>query len=378
MTSTFDPANQRVDALTRTTRTLLKATSEDHQGLIELRRRWELIEAKPVFLAGRDEGEDASWGGLDIRTLLRGEGSAGRFSVHDMIVAPGAGLPPHYHKDAYIYVLVGSGSLRLQAGSVVEEVGINDFAFIPPQTRFGFRNVSDVPASLIVIYSPAGADRAFDEAHRYWLATHDQRESSYLQILEHYGFRFDGETLVNDGKTNIAVTTVDFEFTQLGDLERVREAFADRPAVPRIVKTSSAEIEAVTKTGKTFRKAVVTGDASGGQAMVHLLANEAGGLFAPPHHQTSEEEFFFIRRGVVEVVCGSESGAVGAGAFAFAPRNGTHGFKVSGAAGGGEFFTLNSPAGHERALAVLRELDAAGASREHKDAMTVAGGWIMH
>lgn len=377
MTSTFDPANQRVDALTRTRRSLLQATSEDYQGLVELRRRWELVEAKPVFMVGRDEGVNASWAGLDIRTLLRGEESAGRFSVHDIVVAPGAGLPPHYHKDAYTYILVCDGNMHLQVGGIVEQVAENHFAFVPPCTRFGFRNLSDLPASLIVIYSPAGAERAFDDAHAHWVATRDEQESCYLQILERYGFQFDTQVLENDGKTNVSVASVEFEFKKLGDLERLREAFAGRPAVPRIVKTSFDEIEAVTNTGKTFRKAVVTGDESGGQAMVHLLASESV-LFAPPHHQSSEEEFFFVRRGEIAVVCGSESGVVGRGAFVFAPRNGTHGFKVSGTTGCAQFFTLNSPAGHERALAVLRALDAAGVPREQKEAMTVAGGWIMH
>ena len=377
MTSTFDPSNQRVDALTRTTRPLLEATSSGHQGLVELRSRWELIEAKPVFIARREEGVDASWGGLDIRTLLRGEESAGRFSVHDIVVAPGAALPAHYQADAYTYVLVGGGKLQLQVGNVIDEVTENDFAFIPPRTRFGFRNVSNTPVSFIVIYSPAGAERAFDDAHAHWVATHDEQESRYLQILEAYGFHFDSPELDNDGKTNVAVDSIDFEFRELGDLERLRESFARRPAVPRIVKTSFNEIKAVTDTGKTFRKAVLTGDDSGGQAMVHLLASEKG-LSAPPHHQSSEEEFFFVTRGEVGVVCGSESGLVGRGAFVFAPRNGTHAFKVAGAAECSQFFTLNSPAGHERALAVLRALSEAGAPQERKDAMTVAGGWIMH
>lgn len=377
MTSTFDPANQRVDALTRTKRALLKATSDDHQGLVELRRRWELVEAKPVFMAGRDAGTDASWAGLDIRTLLRGEESAGRFSVHDIVVPPGAGLPPHYQKDAYTYVLVCGGDMDLQVGNLVEQVTENDIAFVPPCTRFSFRNVSNTPSSLIVIYSPGGAERAFEDAHAHWVATRDGRESSYLPILERYGFQLDAQVLENDGKTNVAVASIDFEFTKLGDMERLREAFASHPAVPRIITTSPDEIEAVTSTGKTFRKAVVTGDDSGGQAMLHLLASESG-FFAPPHHQASEEEFFFVRRGELEVICGSESGVVGRGAFAFAPRNGTHSFKVSGASGHTQFFTLNSPAGHERALAVLRALDSAGAPREQKDVMTVAGGWIMH
>ena len=377
MTSSFDSANQRVDALTGTTRPCLKAVSQDHDGLIELRRRWELMEAMPVFLANRDSGTNASWAGLDIRTLLRGEESAGRFSVHDIVVAPGAGLPPHYQKDAYAYVLVCDGNLQLQVGNLVEQVSENDFGFVPPCTRFGFRNVSAVPASLILIYSPGGAERAFDEAHARWEASPDKREETYLPILARFGFHFDAQVLENDSMTNTPVSALEFDFKALGDMERLREAFASNPAVPRIVHTARDEIEAVSSTGKTFRKALVTGDDSGGQAMVHLLASEAS-FFAPPHHQATEEEFFFVRRGALDVICGSGAGVVGRGAFAFAPRNGTHSFKVSGTSGFTQFFTLNSPAGHERALAVLRNLDSAGAPREQKEAMTVAGGWIMH
>ena len=377
MTSAFDPANQRVDALTGTSRARLKAASDDHQGLIELRRRWELMEAMPVFLENRDAGADASWAGLDIRTLLRGEESAGRFSVHDIVVAPGAGLPPHYQKDAYAYILVCDGTLQLQVGNLVEQVGEDDFGFVPPCTRFGFRNESGAPASLILVYSPGGAERAFDAAHAQWQASRDGEEESYLPILERYGFHFDTQMLENDGRTNAPVSALDFEFKQLGDMERLREAFASNPAVPRIVHTSVDEVKAVSSTGKVFRKALVTGDDSGGQAMVHLLASEAS-FFAPPHHQATEEEFFFVRRGSLDVICGSGAGIVGRGAFAFAPRNGTHSFKVTGASVFTQFFTLNSPAGHERALAMLRTLDGAGAPREEKAAMTVAGGWIMH
>lgn len=378
MTSTFDPVNQRVDGQTNNFRQRLEALTEDDVGLHELRRRWELMEARPVFFSGREQGVDASWHGMDIRTLLSGEDSAGRFCVNDVIVAPGAGLPPHYRLDGDTYVIVGAGQLTVQVGHVIEELSESHFAFIPSSTRFAFRNASDQPASMILIHSPAGIERAFSAANAHWMATGDTREVSYLAILERFGFHFDARTLDRDAQTNTPVESIDFEFSTLGDMPRVREAFASRAALPRIVKTSAEEVASGLRSGDNiFRKPVLTGDDSGGQAMVHLLASTSG-LQAPPHHQTAEEEIFFVRRGEVQLTCGSEFGAVGCGAFGFAPRHGTHAFHVRGATPLTQFFTINSPAGHERALAVLRQMKAVGAPDEARDVVLTAGDWVMH
>ena len=377
MTSTFDPVNQRVDGRTNMARPRLKALSDDFFGLQELRRRWELTEANPVFLKERGQGTDASWMGLDIRTLVSGEESAGRFNVNDIVLAPGAGLPPHYLVDGYVYVIVGKGQLTLQVGNVTEEVSDNDFAFVPPCTRLAFRNRSSQPAELILIYSPAGAERAFSEAHEYWTKTRDDSEPNYVQILERYGFHFDDKVLENDGKTNAPIDFLDFEFAKLGDMPRVREAFANRPALPRIVKTPAEDVEAGASGGKVFRKAVLTGDDSGGQAMVHMLASRPE-WSVPPHHQIAEEEFFFVRWGELEVACGSQNALVRRGAFAFAPRFGTHAFKVVSVSELTLFTSLNSPAGHERALAEIRRLESAKAPAEEKHAMVTAGDWVMH
>lgn len=377
MTLQHDPANARVDALLGSPRPELEASIGGRRDLDQLRQRWAQAEATPVLLADRSQGRDDSWGGLDIRTLLRGEQSAGRFAVHSIVVPPGAGLPLHFQEDAHAYLLMNAGTLSVEVGKVQDHLEPNDFAFVPARTRFAFRNLSGSPCAFTVVYSPAGAERAFKAAHAHWAATRDERQSSYRETLEPYGFNFASQPLENDEKTNAPISAVTGEVKRPGDLEKLRNAFASRLPLPRIVKTSPDEIEAKLNAGEVFRKAVLTGDDSGGEGMFHVLA--AGpGFFAPPHHQPTEEEFFFIRRGQIEVVCATATQVVGEGAFSFNPRNCTHGFRTFDVSHPTHLATLNSPAGHERALAAVRELLAVGGSREQMQELTLAGGWIVH
>jgi hypothetical protein len=66
------------------------------------------------------------------------------------------------------------------------------------------------------------------------------------------------------------------------------------------------------------------------------------------------------------------------GGFAFCPRNCTHAFRNQQAADDTLFLTLNSPAGHERAMASIRQLIRAGAPQEQVNRVAVQGGFILH
>ena len=125
------------------------------------------------------------------------------------------------------------------------------------------------------------------------------------------------------------------------------------------------------------RKEVVGGEDTGGHGMINMLG-WAPGAGAPPHHQPTEEEFFFILDGELQMVCATETRVLQPGAFAFCPRNCTHGFGNPSPTNDTRFFTLNSPAGHERAMAAVRERTAAGASGKELYDLSVVGGFIFH
>jgi quercetin dioxygenase-like cupin family protein len=373
MSSVTDQENRRVDSLLGAPRPPLDADITGPADLADLRVRWAGIASVPVIAAERSDGIDHSWAGVDVRTLLRGEQSSGRFAVHNIELAPGAGLAAHYFQDVHAYVLVIAGEVELGVGELVDLARQHSLAYAPPLTRISFRNRSGEPAQLVAVYSPAGAERAFGAAHQHWTATGDSDEKSYRDILSRYGFQFDTTPLPNDSRVNEAQQDVEFEFIGGDDLEKLRAAFAVRPPLPRLIHTVAGD-EATEK--PTRSRQLLRGDDSGGNAMINFVT-EAPGLGAPPHHQPTEEELFFITDNLLDLSCATERLSLGPGAFAFCPRNCTHGF-VNATEAPTRFVTLNSPAGHERTMLAVRARAAQGASKEEIHAMSVAGGFVFH
>lgn len=368
--------NRRVDARLGEPRPNIETVIESPKDIEALREVWAKTEAAPVLLMNRDEGTDCSWCDLDIRTLLRGEHSAGRFSAHSLILPPGTGLPPHYLKDVHSYLVVTGGEVMLRIGNCEEQVGEYAMGYAPPNTRMAFRNGSNMPATIIIYQSPAGTERAFAAAHRHWKASGDQDQMAYFDVLAQHGFCFDDAVLSRDALTNTEPEPLDFTVGKDGDIEALRARFERREPVPRLVVTPLTDMS-TKATGQNVRKQVMSGDYSGGHAMLTLLGFTAG-FGAAPHHQPTEEELFFILKGPLEMVCATESATLTPGGFAFCPRNCTHGFRNRQTEDDTYFMTLNSPAGHERAMATLRQMIRDGASDEDINEVAIQGGFILH
>lgn len=371
-----DTDNRRVDALLGDPRPRLEADIHGLADLQALRERWAQVEAAPVLIEKREQGMEHSWAGLDVRTFLRGEQSSGRFSVHSVVLAPGIGLPAHYHEHAHMIVLVVAGEIELGVGHQIERVEQYSLGYLPPRTRLNLRNLSSAPASVMLIYWPAGAERAFEEAHRRWLSTQESSALAYEDILGRYGFRFDDALLPNDQRTNESLEPLDFDINGPGDLEALRTEFQRRHDVPRLVLTTRSEFDAA-PSGASFRKSLLTGENSGGNAMLNLLSGVPG-FSAPDHHQPTEEEFFFIADGQLQMTCGTATSLVNPGAFAFAPRNCTHAFVNTSPSACARFVTLNSPAGHERSMAAVRRRSEQGATKQELHDLASLGGFVFH
>jgi mannose-6-phosphate isomerase-like protein (cupin superfamily) len=363
--------NRRVDALSDQSPPPLSFTVGNTADLARLRAQWARMDSVPRLLSNRSEGLDHSWKGLDIRTLLRGEESTGRFSFHDLILAPGAALPAHFHEVGHTYWWVLDGEVNLTIGKLTERVGRYAFGYAPARTRQAVNNPTKEPAHLYLAYSPAGADHAFAAAHAHWVATGGSNEDEYLAILARYGFNFDtGTELVNDARTNEQATRLEAHISRFEEYAALRDAWGRRTGVPKLLVTPPArnyvELPGVTS------KVLLSGDEGSGSAVAFLGRAEAN-YGAPAHHQPSEEEIFYVVEGELELTCGSLTRRVGPGAFGFAPRNATHGFKnptdqVT------TILTVNSPAGHERGFEmIMREGES-----DQFGQLLVAHGWRMH
>lgn len=101
-----------------------------------------------------------SWG-VTYTYLATEQSTGGDFGLYRVDLGPQAGGPgPHFHKAMSESFFVLSGQVRLYDGrdwSVGEQ---GDYLYVPPGGLHGFGNVSNEPASLLMLFTP-GAPRQF-------------------------------------------------------------------------------------------------------------------------------------------------------------------------------------------------------------------------
>jgi mannose-6-phosphate isomerase-like protein (cupin superfamily) len=104
------------------------------------------------------------WGPGDRYTfLVTGAQSDGAYFIMEALVPPAGGPPPHIHhrEQESFYVLEGSLDIRMDERVVQAEAG--DFVHIPAGTVHCFTNTGSSTARLLLIFSPGGMERFFEE-----------------------------------------------------------------------------------------------------------------------------------------------------------------------------------------------------------------------
>ena len=91
--------------------------------------------------------------------LATGEATRGQYGLFRWDMNPKAGGPaPHFHRTFSESFFVLSGTVRIYDGNDWVETGPGDFCFVPEGGVHGFRNDSDDPASMLILFAP-GAPR---------------------------------------------------------------------------------------------------------------------------------------------------------------------------------------------------------------------------
>ena len=92
--------------------------------------------------------------------LLRGEDTAGRYTLIDMHVPPGGGPPPHRHDfEEMFHVLEGEIEANFRGEKTTVRTG--ETVNVPANAPHSFTNASDRPARLLCVCSPAGQEEFF-------------------------------------------------------------------------------------------------------------------------------------------------------------------------------------------------------------------------
>jgi mannose-6-phosphate isomerase-like protein (cupin superfamily) len=136
----------------------------------------------PSFLVG------STTAGL-IATGSQTDGHYGLFRW-DMSAATG-GATPHYHRTFSEAFFVLDGRISLFDGSEWRAAAAGDFLYVPPSGIHGFRNESEAPVSMLILFAPAPPREDYfrelaeriasgnqfpDEDRRAFMARHDQYE----------------------------------------------------------------------------------------------------------------------------------------------------------------------------------------------------------
>ena len=87
----------------------------------------------------------------------------GTITVMELLIAPKSGpmLHTHVREDEVWWVL--EGEFRFKAGDALFEAAAGGMAFGPRGTPHNFQNVGETPGRLLVVTTPSGAERMFED-----------------------------------------------------------------------------------------------------------------------------------------------------------------------------------------------------------------------
>jgi quercetin dioxygenase-like cupin family protein len=92
--------------------------------------------------------------------LVTGKETGGRYSLIDMLVPPGGGPPPHRHDFEEMFTIL-DGEIELTFRGSRYLAGAGSTVNIPANAPHAFRNVSDKPARMLCMCTPAGQEEFF-------------------------------------------------------------------------------------------------------------------------------------------------------------------------------------------------------------------------
>ena len=102
---------------------------------------------------------------VSIAYLANGASTGGQFGLYRWDSGPrSGGAAPHFHRTMSESFFVISGHIELYDGQEWVAAGPGDFGYVPEGGIHGFRNDSDEPASMLILFVPGAPREGYFEA----------------------------------------------------------------------------------------------------------------------------------------------------------------------------------------------------------------------
>ncbi|MGH7131978.1 MAG: quercetin 2,3-dioxygenase [Phycisphaerales bacterium] len=120
---------------------------------------------KPVAVAA-GEGRRLHILGDNVTCKLDGQATGGAFAVFEVIVPPDGGPPPHIHhrEDETIFIVEGEIEFWVDGRTFAAKAGT--WVFAPRGVPHRFHNRGIHEAKMMIMATPAGLERFFEEMSR--------------------------------------------------------------------------------------------------------------------------------------------------------------------------------------------------------------------
>ena len=101
--------------------------------------------------------------GRDLIFKVTGEDTGGAFDYFIVQVAPKGGPPLHVHHKQEETIHVLKGRYKIRIGDEIFYCNEGDFAYLPSNVPHAFLNLTDEPGEIIVVYTPGGGHKFYEE-----------------------------------------------------------------------------------------------------------------------------------------------------------------------------------------------------------------------
>ena len=120
---------------------------------------------KSAVLRRADTPAELETGSGFCHYLATNDSTSGQFGLYRWDMGPGLSGPgPHFHRTMSESFFVLSGTVRLYDGRAWHDARPGDFCFVPEGGIHAFRNESDEPASMLILFAPGAPRESYFEA----------------------------------------------------------------------------------------------------------------------------------------------------------------------------------------------------------------------